>query len=73
MAIPPVEIKLAAPTGGEVIPAGGKQAIAWTASAKDLFFDLLYSEDNGVSWSEIATSITRSHLTGAFLFPMTTR
>jgi len=46
------------PTGGETL--GGVETVTWTASDDDgdtLTFDLLFSADNGQSWSAVTTGI----------------
>jgi len=49
-----VVVTLLAPNGGEVISSGYPFTIQWTASSRAAQFRLMYSLDNGLSWTPIA-------------------
>ena len=50
-------LRIDAPNGGEILPAGSALMIHWHAPATAAKFDLQYSVDNGTSWKPIATSV----------------
>jgi hypothetical protein len=52
------EVTVTYPNGGEFL--SGEQTITWSATDVDgdiLYFDILYSSDDGIKWSAIATDI----------------
>ncbi len=46
------------PTAGETVLAGSNYLVQWTAPSEAVSFNLLYSIDNGVTWTVIASHIT---------------
>ena len=60
------QVTLLSPNGGEHWPPYSEQTITWTASDSDgdpLYYTVLYSPDNGTTWSAIATNITATTTT----------
>ncbi|MFA4875794.1 MAG: kelch repeat-containing protein [Methanoregula sp.] len=55
-------VQVQSPNGGETIPAGGQQAITWTATDNIgvTAIDLEYSLDNGAAWQTIVTGIVNT-------------
>jgi hypothetical protein len=46
------------PNGGEVIPSGSTYEVQWRAPSKAVKFNLLYSNNNGLTWIMIAEGLT---------------
>ena len=66
----PPTVELLAPTGGEHWEHDGEHVIAWNAGDDDgdqVWSDVFYSDDDGVSWEPVATRLTEScvQVTGA--------
>jgi hypothetical protein len=57
---PPESISLSEPNGGDVWPLGTTQAVTWTTANCTQDIDVLYSADNGSSWTTIANDISDS-------------
>jgi len=51
-------VTLLSPNGGETIPSGSTYPIHWEAPLGAEKFDLLYSLDNGLTWTQIANKIS---------------
>jgi hypothetical protein len=51
-------LSLVLPNGGEVIPSGSTYTIKWDPSSGVTKFDLLYSMNNGTTWTAIASKVT---------------
>lgn len=58
----PGELRVLAPNGGEILPAGGTTSIRWTVTEPleglSLKFKLEYSLDRGATWKAIAPDLT---------------
>jgi hypothetical protein len=56
-------IQMFEPNGGEALPSGSNQRIEWWASSEIESVDLLYSMDNGATWTPITDNVrgTRSY------------
>lgn len=46
------------PNGGEIIPSGSTYEVQWKAPSKAVKFNLLYSNNNGLTWIMIAEGLT---------------
>lgn len=52
------KITVISPNGGEIIPTGSVYKIEWGAPSEAVYFDLMYSINNGKKWITIAKGIT---------------
>jgi len=50
-------IQMFEPNGGEALPSGSSQRIQWWASSEMVRFKLLYSMDNGATWTPITDNV----------------
>ena len=51
-------VNLMIPNGSEVIPSGSSYEVQWRAPSKAVKFNLLYSNNNGLTWIMIAGGLT---------------
>lgn len=56
--LPPPEVKVTSPNGGESWEVGSQQAITWTSEGSVGNVKILYSVNNGGAWTEIVSSTT---------------
>ena len=64
-------VKLAYPIGGEGFVPGEYEVIRWDAIDNNLPFSLEYSNDNGISWTNIANNISSSQRNYVWQVPNT--
>ncbi len=65
------EITLTYPNGGEGFVPGETETLRWDAFGNTDLFDLDYSDDNGSSWTSIATGVSASTRQFNWLVPAT--